>query len=579
MKKLKKYLKTDKLFLLVILVVSLLAARHLLKSGYFQMHDDLQMMRQLQLEKCFLDLQIPCRWVPDMGYGFGFPLFNYYPPLPYLIGQGIRLLGVPFTSTAMLTFGLSFLLSGITMYYFAKEFFGKFGGAFSAVFYIWAPYHALDVYVRGAMNEAWAMVWFPLILWTSYRLIKDKKNLVKWIISLALAWFGLFTSHNLMVLIFTPFFGLWLLLHLWREEKWSRIPNLLKSGLLGFALAAFFVIPVFLEKSLVQIGSLVGGYYDYVAHFATLNQMFISRFWGYGASLFGTGDEMSFQIGHLHWGLSLAVGAYVFHQFYLKKDKLVKFVKKNEVLPTLTFMLFMGWFSAFMAHPRSVFIWNLIGPLQFVQFPWRFLILTTLAFSFSAGALAIILKENGKKWFILALAIFLIIFNWNYFKPGFMGPVTDEEKFSGEAWRIQQTAGIYDYLPNTADRAPQEQRTQMVEILEGEATVSNEEQGTDWAEFDINVESETAHVRLNILMFPDWRVFVDGEEVEVTVPESEEWGRMHFFVSGGSHQVRAELFNTPARTVSNWISLVTWVGLLSYPLWSKRLTDVKSKRG
>jgi hypothetical protein len=115
LKNFSKLFKKDRIFLLIILVATLLASRTLLGKGYFQMHDDLQMMRQLQLEKCFLDLQIPCRWVPDMGYGFGFPLFNYYPPLPYLIGQGMRLLGIAFTSTAMLTFALSFLVSGLTM--------------------------------------------------------------------------------------------------------------------------------------------------------------------------------------------------------------------------------------------------------------------------------------------------------------------------------------------------------------------------------------------------------------------------------------------------------------------------------
>lgn len=571
MEKLKKFLNKDRLYLLIILTVSLLASRHLLGSGYFQMHDDLQMMRQLQLEKCFLDLQIPCRWVPDMGYGFGYPLFNFYPPLPYLIGEAFRLLGIPFTSTVMLTFSLSFLVSGITMYYLTKEFFGRLGGVFSAIFYIWAPYHALDVYVRGAMNEAWAMAWFPLIFWTSYRLIKDKKNLTKWIIGLALTWFALFTSHNLMVLIFTPFFGLWLLLHLWREKKWKRIPHLFGSGLLGFSLAAFFVVPVFIEKRLVQIGTLVGGYYDYVAHFASLNQIFISRFWGYGASLFGTGDEMSFQIGHLHWGLAVIVGAYALYRFYLKRKKILDFIRKNEIFFSISFFSFVGWFTAFMAHQRSVFIWKLIGSLQFVQFPWRFLTLTTMSFSFLAGALVVILKERSRKWLVFTLSIFLIIFNWNYFKPGHMGPVTDEEKFSGEAWRIQQTAGIYDYLPKTADIAPQEQRKEMVEVLSGEAYVTNKEQGTNWARFDVNVKNESAHIRLNILMFPDWKVFVDGEEVEVAVPEEESWGRMHFFVSQGSHTVTARLYNTPTRTTSNWISLVTWFGLLSYPAWEKRL--------
>ena len=35
-----------------------------------------------------------------------------------------------------------------------------------------------------------------------------------------------------------------------------------------------------------------------------------------------------------------------------------------------------------------------------------------------------------------------------------MGNLTDQEKFSGEAWQLQLTAGIYDYLPQTAKMAP-----------------------------------------------------------------------------------------------------------------------------
>ena len=79
--------------LLFVIFVGLLAGRTLFGQGYFNMHDDLQMMRQLQMEKCFIDGQIPCRWVPDMGYGFGFPLFNFYPPLPYMVGELFRVVG------------------------------------------------------------------------------------------------------------------------------------------------------------------------------------------------------------------------------------------------------------------------------------------------------------------------------------------------------------------------------------------------------------------------------------------------------------------------------------------------------
>src|SRR3989344_1329333 len=103
--------KPHTLPLITIIFFALLAAKGLIGEGYFNMHDDLQMMRQLEMEKCFLDLQIPCRWVPDMGYGYGYPLFNYYPPLPYLIGQVVRLAGFSFVDTAKILFIFSFVAS------------------------------------------------------------------------------------------------------------------------------------------------------------------------------------------------------------------------------------------------------------------------------------------------------------------------------------------------------------------------------------------------------------------------------------------------------------------------------------
>src|SRR3989344_2729484 len=108
------------------------------QKGYFPMHDDLQAMRQLQMDKCFSDGQIPCRWVPDMGYGYGYPLFNYYPPFPYYLGEAIHLLGFSFLDTIKVLYILVFLTSGFAMYLLAKEFWGRLGGIVSAGFYVWA---------------------------------------------------------------------------------------------------------------------------------------------------------------------------------------------------------------------------------------------------------------------------------------------------------------------------------------------------------------------------------------------------------------------------------------------------------
>lgn len=573
MKRLKRLItKTvkspDFLPVVAVLAVGFVASLALTRPGYFNMHDDLQMLRQLAMEECIRDGQIPCRWTRHMGYGFGFPLFNFYPPLPYLVGQGIRFLGFSFVDTAKYAFLLSFILSGLAMFVFAREFFGRLGAIVASAFYIWAPYHALDVYVRGAMNEAWAFVWFPVALWSSYKLIKEAQ--FRYIVVLALSWFGLFTSHNLMVLIFAPLFAVWLLVWLLRERSWFTLPQLFIAGLWGFSLAAFFTLPVLFETRLVHAETLVQGYYNYIVHFVSLYQMFISRFWGYGASVWETADQMGFQIGHIHWVLTLAAAGMVAYRLLRKNKRSIKKYLQDERVLVAVFFFAAGWFAAFMAHQRSIFIWQAIPPLKFVQFPWRFLTLVTLSFSAVAGAAILLIKGKKMRLLVsLALILGVMFLGKDYFRPERMGPLTDEEKFSGLAYEKLQTAGIFDYLPKTADTAPEEPRKTVADIVEGEGEIKDSELGTDRASFTVNAESEVV-VRINILDFPRWRVFIDGREAEIFIPEEEEWGRIYINVPAGSHEVTARFYDTPVRTAGNLISLISWLALFTAPVWRRR---------
>lgn len=552
----------------VVLLFGLLAGRGLIGKGYFNMHDDLQMMRQLQMEKCFLDGQIPCRWVPDMGYGFGYPLFNFYPPLPYLVGELWRAVGYTFVDTIKILFIMSIIFSGLAMYGLAREFYGpsedepgRLGGIIAAVFYIWAPYHAVDIYVRGAMNEAWALIWFPLILWSGYRLTVEKNKILKWVVVLALAWFGLFTSHNLMVLIFTPLFAGWCLMWIIRGKNWRNIPWLVLAGAWSFGLSAFFTVPVLMEKGKVATDTLVVGYYEYTAHFADIKQILFSRFWGYGPSVWMAMDDgMSFQIGWVHWGLAAMIGIAMVGRVLKKK-------RVDNLAMVSLFFVGAGWIAAFMVHPRSTPVWQMIDSLRFVQFPWRFLTMVILAFSMAAGAVVKLLPR-GWAWLLGLVLVGAVVGNsWNYFLPEYkkLGPLTDEEKFYGLAWDLQQTAGIYDYLPKAAKTAPKEPRRTVAEVVRGEGKVITGELGSDWAKMAVEMETEGV-LRINIIDFPTWRVFVDGERAGHFVPGYEDWGRIHVELAQGKHEVEAKLFNTWPRTMGNAVSLGAWIclGVVGY---------------
>ena len=166
------------------------------------------------------------------------------------------------------------------------------------------------------------------------------------------------------------------------------------------------------------------------------------------------------------------------------------------------------------------------------------------------------------------MVIAVVVWNWEFFAPVREGPVTDTEKFAGEAWRIQQAAGIYDYLPNTAKIAPDSKRTVLAEIIEGKGIIyfENHPERTNWLTFDADIKEGGAVVRINVLAFPDWKVLIDGNQVPTYIDEVEEWGRLYVDIPEGKHFVYARLYNTPIRNIANGISLVTWLGFLSFPL-------------
>lgn len=515
------------------------------------MHDDLQLGRLYQLDECFADRQIPCRWVPDMGYGYGYPLFNFYPPFPYYLAEVFHLLGASLIDSIKFVFILGFVFSGILMYFLAREFWGEIGGLVSAVFYLWAPYHAVDVYVRGALNEFWALVFFPAVFWAVYKLIKEENW--RFVPVLAIFYSLLLLSHNLMSFFFTPAIVLWGVFLVWYlQNTWLALIKPLIAGIWGVGLASFFVLPMIIERKFAHIETMFIGYFNYLAHFVSLNQMFVSRFWGYGASTWGPEDGMAFAIGQLHW-LMVAVSLLFFGVLWLKKRD------KRFYLVTLYSLLFT--LCSFLAHLRSTPIWQRITILSYMQFPWRFLGFVAFFTSFLGGAMVAEIKEKKKAAILgLVLVVAVIVLNFSYFQPEKIIKVNDAEKlFSPKGWHKLQTDAIFDYLPIYAERPPGGPAPEKPWFEEGEGEIKDFQKGTDWQEFKLDVNSEKAIVRLPQFFFPGWKVWVDGQQTEID--NGNFLGLITFEVSKGEHRVSAYLTNTKVRTLGNLLSLIAFLGL------------------
>lgn len=510
--------------------------------GYFTHHDDLQVMRIFEMRKCFTDLQIPCRWVPDMGYGNGYPLFNYYNPLPYYIG-GIFSYFVGFLISAKMLFLIPLLLGGISMYVFAKDLLGKEAGFLSAILYMFAPYRALDSYVRGAVAESFALAFFPLVLY-----FLKKGNLVLFSILLAL----FLTSHTIMTLLFLPvlifFIGFWL------YEKKINKKTVVLGLLLGFGLSVFFTLPAFFEKNLVQIENLARMELNFRAHFVTLPQLFLDRSWGYGASFAGPFDTISFQLGLPHWVLAFLSIPVVL--FLKRKDRKLLFLYFG------IFLIFL--FSIFMTHNKSAFVWENIGILRFAQFPWRFLSVSIFSMSLLGGIFIASLNSKWGRGLVIILTLVTIFLNWSYFKPQkFFYEMSDEQKLTGVEWETQQKASILDYLPVGAVE-PRERAADMPAVVTGEASISAFEKRSNSFTMEVDVK-EKSQFELPLYNFPNWRVYDGGQLIKHV---NGNIGRISFVLEKGSHKILGKFQDTPIRTFSNFVSLISMFVLI-YLIYGK----------
>src|SRR3989338_6324726 len=105
--------------LFLVLILSFWAIKPLLIPGFFPMHDDTQVARVFEMGKMLGSGVFPVRWVPDLGYGYGYPIFNFYAPLAYYIGGAFILLGFDALLATKLMMILGILLASVFMYLLA----------------------------------------------------------------------------------------------------------------------------------------------------------------------------------------------------------------------------------------------------------------------------------------------------------------------------------------------------------------------------------------------------------------------------------------------------------------------------
>lgn len=560
-------------FYFSVLLLSVFAILPLFHVGFFPMHDNEQVARLFDLEQTLKAGNFPPRIAPNLGFGYGYPFFNFYPPFVYYVALVFKILGFSYIDSIKLMIGLGFILSGFFMFLLSKEFFGKWGGIVSAAAYVYVPYHAVDAYVRGAFPEFWAFVFLPAIFWSYLKLSKKPSYLYS--ILAVLSGAGLILSHNLVAFMGAIFMFSWLvfLFVITSEKKKFAIYSLL-SVILSFMITAYFWLPSYFEKQHTMINLLISDLANYKLHFVCIPQLFNSK-WGYGASLPFCNDGLSFELGRAQIALSI-IGALIFVKSFLNK----------KINYYLGFFLVMLVLSVFMTNTRSEFIWRIIQPLWYVQFPWRFLLYCAFFSSLIGGSISLLPFKN--KFILSSVFIFLIlIFNLAYFRPEkYLNNVSDKDYISKEVirWDISKLAA--EYVPLGTETVKSREGVSVInitkneiakdsyQVLSGAMKVNVGTEKPQNKKFSVDVQSP-GDFRINTYDFPGWKTYLDGQQIRFS--SNNKLRLIEINLPLGNHTVEARLSDTPIRTVGNYLSLLALIFILVFAIFERRVKNAKSR--
>jgi len=524
------------LFLLAVILSVIPIIIPFFHKGFFPTHDDVQVGRIFEMFQALKYGSFPPRWASGLLFGHGYPLFVFYSPLTYYLGALLVFAGANFLVATKIVFLMAFFLGAIAMYLLVKEMFGRLPGLVASVLFSYAPYKAVDVYVRGNLPEFLSLSLFPLVLWFNWRLLKSKNSI--WLPLFALSLALLFLTHNISFVIFSFFLAVFnLVIILGQKEKKEMFIKAIGGGLLALLISSFFWAPLLAETKLVKLSSQPWPL-SYDKFFLTYKQLWSSP-WGFNG--FHEPQPMSLQIGKTFIVFSiLAFLIGLFRKYDLHKK---------------VWLFFSGFFffSVFMTTFPSNFIWKALPFLAFFQFPWRFHILITFCGSVLIATIVYYLGQImvQKKWakilvgLVALMIIGLVVFeNYRFFKP----------KLYWEPLAVSETTTWDDeYLPVWVKVKPKDYEGEKVKVVEGEGEIKEINWGYLEKDFIFLAKKESV-VELAHIYYPGWKAFVNGEEEKIDY--GNERGLMKLKLSEGQNLVKFKFLRTPLRLTTEIVSLM-----------------------
>lgn len=336
--------------------------------------------------------------------GYGYPVSIYYGDVFLYIPALLHLFGLSLTRAyKFYVLAVNAATTVVSYVCFKRIFKNKWVGLLTSLVYTTAPYRLVDIFVRSAVGEYSALLFFPVVALAFYKIYYDGEHKIfKTAVLFALGMSGLILTHVLSTEMVVFILVLACLIFWKKTFSKKTMLTILLSALLTLLVCAFFIVP-FIDYY-VNVPVNVS---DMQSQYIQLGGVYFSQLFAFFQNPFGQNSDVAGGRMLFSPGLPLMVG-FVLSFIYLfaqKKDKKLLFL---IVLSCVTII-----FSS------NIFPWDIISLTKIgrifsqIQFPWRWLGVSMILMTLLLGRILvlnnIVIEKSAIKSRIICVGVVLMV--------------------------------------------------------------------------------------------------------------------------------------------------------------------------
>jgi 6-pyruvoyl-tetrahydropterin synthase related domain len=294
-------------------------------------------------------------WLAESNAGYGDPRFRFYPPGLYYGLVLFRTIAGSWYVGSLGTFALISIAGGLGLYLWTRELSTNNVAMWAGILYALNPYRLNEIYQASLLSEYAACSVLPFAFAFTERVCR--KGRASDVAGLACSFACLVLTHVPLTVIGSLSLLIYSLFRLERANLVRTVVKLTAGVSLGLAASAFFWSTVIAELSWIKGSSVDPNlYYDYRVNFVFSPSALTNR---------------NTWLANI---LGLAVLGFMSPAIVLLKRE-----HRARVDKGLKAVFILALVSFFMTTELSRPIWAIVPKLREVQFPWRWLAITSMS--------------------------------------------------------------------------------------------------------------------------------------------------------------------------------------------------------